>query len=374
MESSGVRNFFEKHWEKMVLWTILVGLFYLLKPFFLLIFETFLITYVARTVVVWMTDRLNINYRLATVLFFMMFIGAVIGIGAWIGPKLVTESNRILSDFTDDSREETNDKINKFAAAVVKNIVGEEKGLAVLGSEEYAVLLESLKTETGKTVKTAMPHVLDSIIMIVKLCWKITVSLLIATVFSFILVLDWQKIAAKMGELEKSRIRTFYLDAAPHLQAFANILGKALQAQAIIALCNTVLTAIGLWYFEVPNIALLSTIVLICGFIPILGTFLSSIPILMFAVQVGGLVLVIKLIMFVAAIHAFEAYVLNPRITGEALRAHPLLILVLLLIGERFFGIWGMIVGVPIGFYLISVLTTKDENIKPESSDKTAPA
>ncbi|MFZ2658245.1 MAG: AI-2E family transporter [Victivallales bacterium] len=369
-----MKNFFERHWERMVLWAILIGLFYLLKPFFLLIFETFLITYIARTVVLWMVRKLNINYRHATILFFLMFIGAVIGVGAWIGPRLVSESNRILSDFTDDSREETNGKINRFAEAVVKNIVGEKKGMAVIGSEEYAVLLEGLKNETGKTIKTAMPHVLDSIIMIVKLCWKITVSLLIAIIFSFMLVMDWHKIARKMNQLEKSRIRTFYLDAAPHLQAFASILGKALQAQAIIAVCNTVLTAIGLWYFEVPNIALLSTIVLICGFIPILGTFLSSIPILIFAVQAGGLALVIKLIMFVAAVHGFEAYVLNPRITGEALRAHPLLILVLLLIGERFFGIWGMIVGVPIGFYVISVLVTKDENIQHEPPDRTATA
>jgi len=44
---------------------------------------------------------------------------------------------------------------------------------------------------------------------------------------------------------------------------------EALRAQAIIAVCNTILTAIGLWFFDVPNIALLSTIVCFCGFIPI---------------------------------------------------------------------------------------------------------
>ena len=139
------------------------------------------------------------------------------------------------------------------------------------------------------------------------------------------------------------------------------MLGKAFRAQAIIALCNTVLTAIGMWYFDVPNIALLSVVVCFCGFIPILGTFLSSVPILLFGVQAGGLALLVKLIALIALVHAFEAYVLNPRITAGVLHVHPILVLVLLLIGERFFGIWGMVLGVPLGYYVIKVLTTKDE-------------
>jgi len=55
--------------------------------------------------------------------------------------------------------------------------------------------------------------------------------------------------------------------------------------------------------------------------------------------------------------------VLNPKITGNVLHVHPILVLVLLLVGERFFGIWGMVVGVPIGYYVISVLTMKDESL-----------
>jgi predicted PurR-regulated permease PerM len=166
-----------------------------------------------------------------------------------------------------------------------------------------------------------------------------------------------------MKALEKSRIRTFYLGAAPHLRAFADVLGKALRAQAMIAAVNTVLTAAGLWIFDVPNIALLSTIVFVCGFIPILGTILSSIPILLFALQGGGLALMVKMIALIAAIHALEAYVLNPRITGGILHMHPLMVLILLLMGERFFGVWGMVVGVPIGYYVVTMLTMPDENL-----------
>ena len=44
----------------MVLWAMLIGLLYLLKSFFLLIFETFLITYTTKSVVEWIVRRFNL--------------------------------------------------------------------------------------------------------------------------------------------------------------------------------------------------------------------------------------------------------------------------------------------------------------------------
>lgn len=366
LASSGVKKFFESHWEQMVLWTILIGLFYLLKPFFLLIFETFLIVYITKGVVQWVVRRVNLNYRLTTVVVFALFVSLLGAVGAWVGPQLITESNQVLLEFAGEGEQQTQEKINRFVEKIVVKSMGEEKAQAVIESGEYAAMMDSVKGETAKAVKAALPHVLNAIFRLFRLGWHILISLFMAIIFSFILVMDWQRIVGKMKNLEQSRIRTFYLGAAPHLVAFADVLGKALRAQAIIAVCNTVLTATGLWLFDVPNIALLSTIVFFCGFIPILGTFLSSIPILLFGVQVGGLVLIFKLVVLITIVHAFEAYVLNPRITAKILRVHPILVLILILVGERFFGIWGMVVGVPIGYYVISVLTEQEEGLGAE--------
>lgn len=373
LANSGVKKLFESHWEQMVLWTILIGLFYLLKPFFLLIFETFLIVYITKGVVQWVVRRMNLSYRLTTAVVFALFVSLLGAVGAWVGPQLIAESNQVLVKFAGEDDQQTQDKINRFAEKIVVKSMGEEKAQSVIESGEYAAIMKSVRDESAKAVKAALPHVLDFILRFVKIGWHILISLFLAIIFSFILVMDWQRIVEKMNCLERSRIRTFYLGAAPHLIAFADVLGNALRAQAIIAVCNTILTAIGLWFFGVPNMALLSTIVFFCGFIPILGTFLSSIPILLFGVQAGGLVLVFKLIVLITIVHAFEAYVLNPRITAKVLRVHPILVLILLLVGERFFGIWGMVVGVPIGFYVISVLTEQEEGLGVEPPPSTKP-
>lgn len=367
LEGSGFKKLIASNWEKMALWGILIGLFYLLKPFFLLIFETFLITYGTKIVIEWAVLRLKINYRLAALTVFLLFVTLLTAASAWIVPKVIVESNRIVKDFTGSGDQLMRDKLNKFVETIITKVIGQDRAYAVINSEEYTAVMEVLKTESTRAMKAAIPRVLESLLHLVKFCWEILFTLILAIIFSFILVMDWQRIAGTMKKLEKSRIRTFYIGAAPHLHAFADVLGKAFTAQAIIATCNTLLTAAGIWFFQVPNIALIMIVVFLCGFIPILGTFISSVPIVIFGIQAGGILLVLKLLILIAVVHAFEAYVLNPKITGNVLHVHPILVLVLLLVGERFFGIWGMVVGVPIGYYVISVLTKQDENLGAES-------
>ena len=362
MQKLSIRKFFENNWETMVLWVILIGLFYLLRSFFLLIFETFLITYILKGIVSRCADRFKLNYRLTTGIIFALFVGVLLTIVAWAGPKLVIESNNVLKELAGSGNDEEMETANQFFDKIIIGVLGESRAQAFIESSEYAAMMEACKEEVRKAVKAVLPHVLVTLINLIKLGTTTLISLVFSIIFSFILVKNWRQIVDRMKELETSRIRTFYLGVMPHLVAFADVLGKALRAQVIIAVCNTILTALGLWLFGVPNVALLSTVVFLCGFIPILGTFLSSIPILLFGIQIGGLPLVLKLVALIAVIHAIEAYVLNPKITANILHIHPILVLILLLLGERFFGIWGMVVGVPIGYYLISVLVEQDES------------
>ncbi|MFA7159068.1 MAG: AI-2E family transporter [Kiritimatiellia bacterium] len=368
-----VRKFLENNWETVVLWTILAGLFYLLRSFFLLIFLTFLITFVTKSIVNRCVARYRINYLLATVIVFVVFVGVLAAVVSWVGPKLIMETNKVLADISGAGGKEETESTGQFADRIIKGVLGEKKAHDFIASREYAVMMESLKDEAVRAVKAVVPHVFAALLTLAGLGWKMMVALFLAVIFSFILVKDWRLIVDKISALENSRIRTLYLGAMPHLVAFAEVLGKALRAQMIIAACNTALTAAGLWLFGVPNIVLLSTIVFFCGFIPIVGTFLSSVPILLFGTQVGGLPLVLKLVALITAVHAFEAYVLNPKITGNILHIHPILVLVLLLLGERFFGVWGMVVGVPIGYYIISVLIQEDESAPPDLRRKNNP-
>jgi len=47
---------------------------------------------------------------------------------------------------------------------------------------------------------------------------------------------------------------------------------------------------------------------------------------------------------------------LSPRIIGKIGHLHPVLVIAILLIAEHFFGMWGLVLGVPVAIYLIRVV------------------
>ena len=110
----------------------------------------------------------------------------------------------------------------------------------------------------------------------------------VSLVLSFVVVWDLPTIAAGFRSLETSRLSPIYKEVAPSVAVFGQLFGKALQAQARIALVNTALTAAGLVALAIPGVGLLSLFVFLCSFIPIAGCFISTVPIAFVALTEYG--------------------------------------------------------------------------------------
>lgn len=177
-------------------------------------------------------------------------------------------------------------------------------------------------------------------------------SFLMSLLFSFLIVLDLRKITRGVQGLRNTKIGFIYDEVADNIAGFGRVLGRALEAQLFIAVCNTILTAIGIWVLGLPNMLVLSTIVFFCSFIPVVGTFISSTPIALLALQSGGVTTMMIAIAMIMVVHALETYVLNPQIYGHHMHMNPVLVLIVLTIGGKLFGIWGLILGIPIVNYV----------------------
>jgi predicted PurR-regulated permease PerM len=99
-------------------------------------------------------------------------------------------------------------------------------------------------------------------------------------------------------------------------------LSGVVRGQLTICLINGSLTFLGLLILGVPFAYALALLATVCAFIPIF---------------------------------ALEAYVLNPKVMGDASRIHPLLILFSLLAGERYFGLLGAVFAVPAASLAVSL-------------------
>jgi predicted PurR-regulated permease PerM len=132
-------------------------------------------------------------------------------------------------------------------------------------------------------------------------------------------------------------------------------LAGVVRGQLTIMLVNGVLTLVGLLALRVPFAFALAALATLLYVVPIFGTILSSVPIVLLALTAGGLYKGFLALAWIVVIHALEAYVLNPKIMGTASRIHPVLIVLALVIGERSYGIVGALLAVPLASVIVAV-------------------
>jgi predicted PurR-regulated permease PerM len=131
-------------------------------------------------------------------------------------------------------------------------------------------------------------------------------------------------------------------------------LAGVVRGQITIMGINGVLTFLGLFILQVPFAFALSFLATVFYVVPIFGTILSSIPIVLLALTVSlgkGL----AALAWIVFIHGLETYVLNPKVMGDAARIHPVLIVLALVVGERTGGIVGALLAVPVMSVFVAV-------------------
>jgi predicted PurR-regulated permease PerM len=114
------------------------------------------------------------------------------------------------------------------------------------------------------------------------------------------------------------------------------------------------MTLVGLLIIGVPYAPLLAVVNGIFEMVPTLGPIIGGLFMALLTVALAP-DKVIWVIALAFAVQLLENNVLVPRIAGSYMRIHPTLILVLLVIGAYYWGIWGMVLIVPLTATLIEL-------------------
>lgn len=173
----------------------------------------------------------------------------------------------------------------------------------------------------------------------------------IALILSYVFLIDRRKIADYLETMKGGNFSFLYEEYRIIFKKITKGFGLIFKAQAIIAFVNAMLTITGLLIVSFfhggetfPYIITLGVIVFIFGFVPILGTFLSAIPIFIIGYNYGGVSVIMAIVGMVAFIHAVEAYYLNPRIVSAYMELPVFLTFLILLISEHIFGFVGLLI------------------------------
>src|SRR5690606_29168133 len=95
------------------------------------------------------------------------------------------------------------------------------------------------------------------------------------------------------------------------------------------------------------------------GLIPVAGVIISLIPLCTIAYTIGGFMYIVYILFVIMVIHAVEAYILNPKLMSSKTNLPVFYTFIILIFGEHFFGVWGLIVGIPIFIFLLDILDVR---------------
>ncbi|MDM5330371.1 AI-2E family transporter [Neobacillus sp. CF12] len=185
-------------------------------------------------------------------------------------------------------------------------------------------------------------------------------QILIALLMSLFFLLEKPRLIEFTKKFKTSKVASIYAEIEFFSAKFVGTFGKVIEAQIIIAVVNCILTTIALWIFGFPQLGGLSIMILFLGLIPVAGVIISLIPLVIIGYSIGGVMTVLYVFIAIMIIHAIEAYILNPNLMSSKTNLPVFYTFLVLIFSEHFFGVWGLIIGIPVFVFILDVLEVTD--------------
>lgn len=178
------------------------------------------------------------------------------------------------------------------------------------------------------------------------------VELVVVPVLTYYFLKDWKA-------LKDGVIKIFNPAMQPKVSNIINEMGFVVSAyirgQIMISIIVGISVTIGLYVLQVDYPFVLGLLAMLTETIPIVGPIVGAIPAI-FISYLASPISAINVIIFYILIHQMENSILLPKVMGNTVAVHPVVIILSLLIGGQLLGIVGMMLAVPIAAILKVIL------------------
>jgi predicted PurR-regulated permease PerM len=296
-----------------------------------------LLAFILDPIVDFLTERLRLSRGLATTLVFLVLI--LVGLGLVATPVAIIPSPREIASAVQTVVNDTLTDINEFFARPLE--IG-----------DYPIDLSGVYEELSNMVRSYIGSVLQGTLTIASNIAQGAFWLIFILIASFYLVKDVDRLIRNIDSLAPPG----YSDDFVRLrQKITDVWHAFLRGQLLLALILTIATAIVFASIGVPYAWVMGLLAGIMAFVPNIGPIVSAVPPILLAFFQGSLFLPIDNLWF--AIIVAGAYiliqliynnVLVPRILGQSLNLHPLVVMIAAIVGGFMGGLVGLLLAVPI--------------------------
>jgi predicted PurR-regulated permease PerM len=146
------------------------------------------------------------------------------------------------------------------------------------------------------------------------------------------------------------------------------ILGRYIRGTTILAIFDAIAVSTGLWLIGIQYPLVLGVLSGLLFFVPYFG-FLTILSVSAFvaSLSMGVLALpVITTVAYLTFLHIVETYILTPRVVGEKIGLHPVVLILSIFIFGYFLGFIGMLIAIPAAAIIIVSVKEWEMNLKKE--------
>ncbi len=195
-------------------------------------------------------------------------------------------------------------------------------------------------------------------------------SLFLVPILTFYLLRDWDTIMTHLGALIPSRQRETVIKLAHDTD---EVLGAFLRGQLLVMLSLSVIYSVGLGLVGLKFAIAIGVVSGLVSFVPYLGfVFGIGLAALTVALEPNPLWLMIGVIATFTIAQLLEGSILTPKLVGDRIGLHPVLIIFAIAAGGQLFGFFGILLALPAAAVLsVVVRFAYDRYLKenPESHE-----
>lgn len=170
------------------------------------------------------------------------------------------------------------------------------------------------------------------------------IELILIPVLAFYFTLDSRSLKREFVSLmPKRRAR----ETIAILHEINGIMRSYVLGQIILCLIAGIVVAIMLYIAGMHYELILGIFAAVTRAVPVLGPIVSGIVIVLMGLTKSP-ILGLNLLIFFSALHFIESKFIMPKLIGDRMQLHPALIILALLIGAEFFGVFGMFMAAPV--------------------------
>jgi predicted PurR-regulated permease PerM len=230
-------------------------------------------------------------------------------------------------------------RANEFLLGLIEPLA--ERNILLVPPERFmAGLLEDLFDRAREIIE----GMLGGLVGFISGAFTFGVALFGILFVAVYLLADVRKVKAAYLKAAPARYRR---DARDLWDAFGVSLSRYLGGLVFVILIQGVLAFLALKILGVPYAILLGAWVSITAIIPYLGPFLGGIPAVLVALIFESPTTAVLTVVAYVLIQQFEGNFLTPRIQGNALQVHPIIVLLAVIGGAQLAGLTGVIFAVP---------------------------